>query len=53
MRLRAGDSARLMRIRMRSIRILNKTLGGTVLPSFSALIQRDCLAFKAHICATL
>ena len=44
MRLCAGGSARLMRIFLVRIRIIT---------TVSALLQRDCLAFKAHICATL
>jgi hypothetical protein len=44
MQVRAGDSARLMRGILVRVLITIKV---------SALIQRDCLAFKAHICATL
>lgn len=48
MRLCAGDSARLMRS------ILNRILVRILITiKVSALLQRDCLAFKAHICATL
>lgn len=44
MQVRAGGLARLMRSILVRVLITIKV---------SALIQRDCLAFKAHICATL